>query len=431
MSAAEEKILSMIEEKLGPALAEQVEDMRKRAVDQIDKEVTTQVKARLAGIDREGLEGKTVVNDDGDVEHYPNGISTRYMTYMMRAAADANTIGRGGAGFLDHAKRLAEAEGNHVTAKALGTSVLGSGGALVPTQYSSEIIDALQPRAVVQQSGAQVMPLRGSMSIPFMNSSALSEYVDENAAATVSEPTTGNLNFTEHKVRTIVPVSTDLLRIGGPAAERAVRTNMLRSMAARRDLAMLRGDDANGSPKGLLSWAQTVENANGTVNVANITGDATDLMAAVEDEDVLLDQMRWYVAPRTFWYLRGLRTANGEYAFPELQMMDGLPQGARGYFMGAPVYVSTQIPTNLDTSETAGNDETDVLFVGHAEDLIIAQGEEMRIEVFPGGTYNDGASSVSGITRDQTVMAITDTHDFAPQFRGNEVGVLRQVTWGA
>lgn len=436
MSATKE-IVQIMKEHLGEAVADAVKEQREKAAAELNAQVDSAIEQRMAverargnaGADANPFGHQVVEDDDGDIERFENGKGVRFLSYILRAAMESSGAFAGP--IHKRAADLAHKDGRKITAKALSASDLAAGGAVVPPGFSQEIIEALQSYAVVQAAGPTVVPLNGSYSQPFINASATSYYVAENAAATVSEPTTGLITMTEHKLRCITPISNDLLRSGGPAAENAIRRNMLRSLATRRDLAFLRGDDTNGSPKGLLNWAVESINADGTNSIATITEDAARIMSLVNENDVELFNPVWFMTVREFWYLRSLRTANGEYAFPELQMTDGLPQLAKGYFLGAPVFCSTQLPTDLDTSSGGNNNEADILFVGDASSMMIGQAENMRVEAFPGGTYNDGANSVSGITRDQTVLAVTDSHDFALEYRGNEVGRIRQVTWGA
>lgn len=428
--SAEQAIKDMVKEAVSAQHADLLEEMRAKAKEMIAdtaKQVTnTQIQAlKAAGASLGAAKASVEMDDEGNVEHFQSGKGSRFLFYILRAA-EAGYRGMAG---RDYASQLASKDGNKITAKALSSSILGDGGALVPGEFASEIIEALVPISVVQGAGATVVPMNnGSLSLPFIDTSAAASYVAENKAAAVSQPGTGLIQLRDHKLRCIVPVSNDLLRNGGANAENAVRRNMMRVLGARRDLAFLRGDSVNGTPKGIKEFAQNSQDATLAPTVATITTDTTSLLAKVWAQNVTFTNPVWFMSSRSFWFLRGLRTTNGEYAFPELQM--AASGNAMGMLLGFPVYVSNQIPENLDYSGMATNDESEIYFV-NAEDMIIAQNEEMRVEAFPGGSYNDGTNQVSGIQTDQVVLALTDVHDFGMNYRGREAGVINQVRYGA
>ena len=146
-------------------------------------------------------------------------------------------------------KRVADREGDHEIAeaygklKALGVSTIAAGGALIPPEFASGIIELLDAKAVFRQAGPMRMPMNtGSLTMPYVNTGATAYYTGEGANATKSEPTFGQLQLRDHKLCTLVPVGNDLLRNGGQAADNAIRSDVVRAMAGKEDLTFLASD---------------------------------------------------------------------------------------------------------------------------------------------------------------------------------------------
>ena len=109
------------------------------------------------------------------------------------------------------------------------------------------------------------MPMpRGTMTLPRQNQAATATYGNETTAIPVSQPQVGNIVATYKKLLAMVPISNDLLRFSDPSADSMVRDDLTAVLARREDLAFIRGDGTNDSPKGFKSFAlaaQTIASA--------------------------------------------------------------------------------------------------------------------------------------------------------------------------
>ena len=305
--------------------------------------------------------------------------------------------------------------------KAMTTDVFASGGALVPPEFTQGIIDKLMATAVMRKLGCSIWPMNtGSLTAPFISSGATAAYVGQQGSnITKSELGTGQLQLSNKKLAALVPLSNDLLRDGGAAADRIVRDNMVRELRLVEDAAFIRYDGTQGKPRGLRYWAPAANifDANATMNQANVAADMTKALRLLEEGNVPLDGAAWIMAPRSRWALSNLLDGNSNYIYKS--DLD------KGMLFGFPVGISNQIPTNLG----AGTESEVYLF--NAPLTVIAENENLLLEAFPGGAYYDGSAVQSGISRDETPIRAIALHDFGCQQRGTEVVVLTAVKWGA
>lgn len=317
---------------------------------------------------------------------------------------------------IDHAKKTNMGEG---VAKALEASTAGPGGILVAPQYSSELIDLLTPRAVVRSFRPLTMPMdSGIMHVPRMTTGSTSSYIGENSQPAASQQAFDNVVLQAKKLGTLVPMSNDLLRRGGPMVQTIVRNDILRSQALKEDVTFLRSSGTQFTPKGLYYWAPAANKitANGTVNLANVTADLGALVLVLEEANVAFSNPGFVMAPRTKQYLLTVRDGNGNYAFRDEML--------RGSLWGYPYRTTTQVPKNLGN----GGDESEV-YLADFDDIVIGQTMAVEVAISNEASYIDENSTlVSAFSKDQTVVRVLQEHDLAS--RHNEsIAVLEGVTW--
>lgn len=306
--------------------------------------------------------------------------------------------------------------------KALGQNTLAGGGALIPPEFAAGVIEELGAKSVVMASGVSTVPMNnGNLSIPFIDSSATAAYVAEGANATKSEATFGQLQLHDRELVALVPVGNRLLLNGSPRVDGIIRDHLVRIMKRKMDVTLIRSDGTAGEPKGMLFWAKTANkfDANGTINLANVTDDLGTCISNLEEGDVDLDNKPgWLFAPRTKKYLFTVRDTNNNLAFE--------PEMKGGTLMGFPWKMTSQIPKTLGS----GSDESEIYFAAF-DMLVLAENENIAVDAFAGGAYHDGSAIQSGISRNETVMRAIALHDFGAQQRGAEISVMEAVKLGA
>ena len=302
---------------------------------------------------------------------------------------------------------------------ALSGATAGAGGVTIPQEQSAELIELLRPRVTVRASGARVIDMpAGQVKVGRQSAGATAGYTAENASITESEPAFDSVSESFKKLTCLVPIGNSLLRHSSIQMMRLVRDDTLRTMAAREDLAFLRGDGTANTPVGLLNWTPAANKQAGVANTAVAVEAAIRRMVSqVEDADVVLSQPGWIMRASAKNFLASLRdSASGAYVFPSIER--------DGTLKGFPIRTTSQIPDNLGA---AGN-ETEVYFADFDEVLI---GDSMMITVATSGeaAYVDTAgNTVSAFQNDLTLMRAISERDMAPR-HDVALSMLNGVDW--
>lgn len=302
--------------------------------------------------------------------------------------------------------------------KALAAGDATAGGFLVPTVFSSEVIEFLRAASVVRRLGARTLPVAsGTVKIAKLSGGATAYYVGENTNATKSEPTTGQLTLSFKKLITLVPVSNDLIRYASPGADRIVRDDVVNAMRVREDSAFIRDDGTASTPKGLRYWAHAdnVLTANGTASIQNTFTDLGKMILQLLNANIPMIAPAWIMAPRTEMYLRTLISANSIRVFGD--EMD------KGRLWGFPFGSTTSVPVNVGTS----SNKSEVYLADMAQSVI---GESMNLVVDASqeAAYHDGSSVIAAFSQDQTVVRAIAEHDFGMRY-DKAICVLTEVAW--
>ena len=299
--------------------------------------------------------------------------------------------------------------------KALGTSILEDGGALIPETFTMEIIPLLKAQAVLRRMGIQTGPLD---TYRRQTAAATASYYGEHQAATPSQQKFGQFKMRERRLVALTAHSNTLLRRGDPRVDVIIREDLITQSALAEDLNFIRATGSEYAPKGIRHWtdAANVFTANGTVNLTNVRSDLIKMIRLVVSANVNLIRPGWIFNPLSLYYLYAILDSNGNAPY-ERQLDNG---NVHGY----PYNMTTQIPTNLGGS----SDESEVYF-GDANECTVGEDTQMQADAFPNGTYYDGAAFQSGINNDETVIRVQAFHDFL-QRQAKAWSVLTGVTWG-
>ena len=338
-------------------------------------------------------------------------------------------------------------------ARALSTSVGSAGGFLVPVEMSAEIIELLRPASTVMAMGPRILPMpSGNMMIPRVQGGSNANYVGENLPIGASQPSFGGAQLSAKKLASLVPISNDMIRYPTPSTDAIVREDMVGAVAQRADLAFVRGQGSQFSPRGFLSFAAalttcigsalppssnlfTASNKVGTAYASqsrdnasaalqSVTSDLSVLELALEGKDIKMVKPGWIFSPRTKTYLMNIRDGLGNQVYYK-EMSEGL-------LRGKPFKTTTQIPNNLSALSSDGVTTTfdgSEIYLADFSEVFIGEAYGLELDVFPGGTYLDASGNmVSGISNDQTVMRAIVQHDMNMRQEA-AVAVLTGVRW--
>lgn len=312
--------------------------------------------------------------------------------------------------------------------KALGESSLTTGGFMVP-QEMGEFIDSLGATAVLRSLGARVVPIvGGQMLLPSGDSGATMNWVGENAVAGSSQPAGRQVNLTLKKGMVVIPLSNDLLKSAGNAAQDWAEREARRAYERGEDLAFIRGAGTENSPMGMLYQVLAankfnITHAGATATVQEIWTDLGKAILKLANLNVPMVRCAWTMAKRSEWYLKTLLNSLNVSTFPEMSTSKTL--------FGFPFASTTQIPITNDDSGDASDDESEIYFAD-MESMVIGQEDEVEIEVMKGAAYYDTATSavVSGLSQDQTTLVLKRRVDFKSLYQGKDIAVINACDWG-
>ncbi len=370
--------------------------------------------ARKAGIDTDFLrrEGLTP-NKERTAKEYRVGRA-------MRALA-------GSRGNVELAKNLAKARGDleleaflgraqDEARKAMSLSDFAAGGALVPEEFSQEVIGLLYPALTVSSLGADVVPMpNGQLTIPYLDTGVTAYYVGELQNITPSQQVVGQIQLSAKKLAAVVPVSNDLLKTGSARADAMIQKDLINRLRVRADLAFLRGTGASGEPRGVRNFAIAGNIfAQSGLTLADKVTDLGKMQRVIQENDVQIEGGGYIMAPRTSWALKNTVDALGNFIF--LKGMEA------GMLMGQGFRESTAVPINLSGSNS------EIVFGAFAH-VIIGDTETIEVSVHPDGAYHDGSNVQSGVSQDSTPVRAIARHDLACRYRGKEISVITGTTW--
>lgn len=298
--------------------------------------------------------------------------------------------------------------------KGLTQGTFADGGALVPEQFSAELVPLLRNATAVRRAGARVITMNGgNLTLPKQTGASSATYVGEVSVDTPSKPALGALRFSEKKMRVGVVLSNDLIQNAALSADAWVRDDMVKVAAIKEDLTALFGTGSQYSPTGIENLLTSTRKIDSTCvdrtapTLAETRKELSRIIKLVKQSNVVgpTSKLAWIMNARFESFLMGLTESTG--AVPAY-----LDQLDRGMLRGYPVFVTEQIPDNLASFAAANSDETRVFF-GDFDTFVIAEsGGGMQVKVFPDGTYEEGGQVYSGASRDQTYVRLILKHDF-------------------
>lgn len=231
--------------------------------------------------------------------------------------------------------------GRHLRGKALIHNVLSEstdadGGYLVPDEFESQIMAALDEANVVR-SLAKVITTHHDRKIPIAVGHSIATWTAENAAFTESNPTFGQKQIDAFKLTDLIRVSVELLQDSEFDLEDYITREIARAFGIAEEQAFCVGTGTN-QPTGIFT-------ANGgTVGVTAASATAVTVDEVISLVYALKSPYRrnakFLMNDATVSLLRKLKDNNGAYLWqPSVQA--GQPDKLLGY----DIYTSPYVPT--------------------------------------------------------------------------------------
>ena len=135
--------------------------------------------------------------------------------------------------------------------KAMGSTPLSSGGALIPTPLAAEVIDLARNKTRVLQAGAITVPMStATLRYARLDSDVSANWTLEASNIATSAATFDSVTFTAHKLAALVAIDNELLE-DAANTDAEIMLSISKALAIALDLAALYGSGTAPVPLGL------------------------------------------------------------------------------------------------------------------------------------------------------------------------------------
>jgi HK97 family phage major capsid protein len=211
-----------------------------------------------------------------------------------------------------------------------------AGEPLYPTVHRpDQYIDRLRSALLVERLGATVLSnLQGDQEIPRMTGSVVGQWIAEEEALTLTDPTFDDITLSPRTVGAMTSFSRRTLINAQPSIEAILRNDLAAVIARAIDFQALFGDGTNDTPVG-------VANATG-VHELSLAGptwpQVLDFVATIQSSDADVSPMGWVMSPGAVALFRATLRETGDAG-------SGYLMTEPGSLAGYPVLVSTAVPS--------------------------------------------------------------------------------------
>ena len=346
----------------------------------------------------------------------------------------AHLLGAYSAGKMnpDEALKVAKSiNASDTVLRALGTTTVAGGGAIIEPEFAQEVIELLRADAVVLASGARTVPMAsGVLNMGRIGTGATAAYRGESAAASASDPALEEIELRAKLLTVLTPASNQLLsRTQGRGAQ-MIQEELIAAASDKMDATFIRSLGTAYEPKGMLYQAATANkfdetNATGTTGASTTAEIVKDLGKAVRllmQANVKFVRPGWLFAPRTWQRLFTELDSNGNFVFrSELET---------NMLYGVPWKQTTNVPITITAAagSGAGSDASEVYLADFFE-CLVGETEALNVSMSTDASYTVSSSLVSAFERGETLIKVDMEHDFAVR-HPEAIVVIESVTWG-
>ena len=219
----------------------------------------------------------------------------------------------------------------------LQEGVDSEGGYLVPDEYESTLIQALNEETVIRQYAKVIQTSSGTHKIPVVASHGEAAWMEEEDAFTASDESFGQVNLDAHKVGTLIKVSEELLNDSAFDLEGYMRSEFARRIGDKEEAAFLTGNGTH-KPTGLLNATGGAQVGLTAASVSAITADEIiDLFHSLKTP--YRKKAIWVLNDSTIKLIRKLKDGNGQYLW-----QPGIRDGETNTILGKPYHTSAFMP---------------------------------------------------------------------------------------
>jgi HK97 family phage major capsid protein len=278
-------------------------------------------------------------------------------------------------------------------ARALSEGTASAGGYLVPDQYVNSWFDMLRASSVVLSAGPVIIEATSdTVRIPRVSAGTTVGMVAENAAITPADPTFAEVSLTPKKAAAFTLCSNEALEDSSPSVREVLARDHIAQLGIYLDSQFLgvAGTGAGNNMRGLKNFTGATSTSAGALNLDDIA----DALGRLEVSNAAGSRLAIFMAPRDWAHLRKLKDTSNKFLLSPDPTQDSVKR-----LFGIPVYISSQIPTNL-----GGGTNESWIVVADMNQVAIAQRKAITVEYSTQYAFN----------ADQTAVRTLARYDIAP-----------------
>lgn len=248
---------------------------------------------------------------------------------------------------------------------------LAAASSTVVATETRDFIESLKAKLVIVQAGARMLTgLTGNLSIPTQTSGAAA-WEAENGDANDFAMSLSNKTMSPKRLAAYQSLSKQLLIQSSYDVEQILRNDMTTAVALALDDAAIEGGAAN-TPTGILNTSGIGAVTGGATGAAPTWANIVELEREVAVDNADMGALAFLTNPKVRAKLKA--TAVGTD-----QRMVWSESG--NSLMGYPVYITTQVPSDLDKGATTG--VCSAIIFGNFNDLMIGQWGGIDLTIDP------------------------------------------------
>lgn len=219
---------------------------------------------------------------------------------------------------------------------ALQIGTDSEGGYLVPDEFESTLVEALEEENVFRSLATVIQTSSGDRKIPVVATKGEASWIDEEGAIPESDDIFGQVSIGAYKVATMIKVSDELLNDSVFNLEAYISKEFGRRIGAKEEEAFFVGD-GSGKPTGIFHTTGGAADGVTTTGAAITFDDVMDLYYAVKS--AYRKKAVWVLNDTTVKAIRKLKDGNGNYIWqPSLQA------GQPDMILNRPYQTSSYVP---------------------------------------------------------------------------------------
>lgn len=330
-------------------------------------------------------------------------------------------------GYTDYVGELKFMAQRQMAAKAAVGGVMSniSGGVLLPTPLTPQILPILTPETTFLQGNPRRIQLTGGVfRQPRGIGSSTAAYVGEGEKKPIGRPTFGDLTMRSHKLAGIVYMTNESVKWTVGALEAYIREDLRRVMGEKMDQAMYLGTGVGSTPLGIfrqpgITTITTFTFADGFApTYTELDRLATRLQMALTGANLTRNsKWRWVMGTRTKAYLSDMRDGNGNAIYPGVE--------AGSVWKGIPILSSNSIIENAGVGTNEGS-----LSLVDFSHVMFAEEEAMVMKSTTEATLDDGGVLVHLWQQNMSAILCEMEHDVGLD-QPAAVARIEGLKWGA